>query len=278
MIHGAGDRFGAAIAVGEAGGPLAAGPIADLLIGAPGSSIDSKGSAYLVFGRTDFGRSIREIDIARASDFTITGGIKNRLGASVAIGDFNGDGVGDLFAGAPAVDRPLRSDLGGTSIVPAGSTGAVLGLLSPFAAGGSINVGSTARLLSFYGSNSNHRFGQTIAMGDVTGDAISDLVIAAPEASGEWKDPGTGLIYNMGAHAGAAYVFAGARGVSPGRIDIAAGDQLTAFVGLGSGWTGFALSIGSYNVEGNADSIADLIIGIPGGVRNPVRNVGGGGV
>ena len=277
VIHGVGDRFGAAIAVGDAGGPVSAGPIADLLIGAPGSSLESNGSAYLVFGRAEFGNSIREIEIARAADFTITGMIRNRLGASIAIGDFNGDGIGDLFAGAPGADRPLRGDLGGTSIVPASSTGAVFGLLGPLAAGGSISVDNTTRLLSFYGIDSNHRFGQTIAVGDITGDAISDLVIGAPEASGEWKDLGTGLVYNMNAHAGAAYVFAGARGISPRRLDIATADQLTAYVGFGSSWTGFALSIGSYGVEGNADSIADLLIGAPGGVRDPARNVGGGG-
>jgi hypothetical protein len=276
VIHGAGDHFGAAIAVGDAGGPAAAGPIADMLIGAPGSS-DSNGSAYLVFGCAELAKTFREIEIARAADFTITGGIRNRLGASVAIGDFNGDGVGDLFAGAPGADRPLRSYLVGPSIAPASSAGAVFGLLSPFAAGGSIGVDNTARLLSFYGADSNHRFGQTIAVGDVTGDSISDLMIAAPEASGEWKDPGTGLIYSMSAHAGAAYVFAGARGFSPRRIDVATGDQLTAYVGLGAAWIGFALSIGSYNVEGNADSVADLIIGSPGGVRDPARNIGGGG-
>lgn len=277
VIHGAGERFGAAIAVGDAGGPVAAGPPADLLIGAPGGSPDSNGSAYLVFGHAEFGQSIRNIEIARAADFTIAGGIRNRLGASVAICDFNGDGIGDLFAGSPGADRPLRSDLGGTSIAPASSTGAVFGQLTPFTAGGSISVNNTAQLLSFYGADSNHRFGQTIAAGDLTGDAIADLVIGAPEASGQWKDPGTGLVYNMNAHAGAAYVFAGARGISPRRVDIVTGDQLTTYVGIGSSWAGFALSIGSYNAEGNADSIADLLIGIPGGVRDPVRNVGGGG-
>jgi hypothetical protein len=277
VIHGAGDRFGAAIDVGDAGGPVATGHIADLLIGAPGTSFDSNGSAYLVFGRAEFGRSIREIEGARAADFTITGGARNRLGASVAIGDFNGDGVGDLFAGAPGADRPLRGDLTGASIVPASSTGAVFGLLSPFAADRSISVDETARLLSFYGAGSNHQFGQAIAVGDITGDAIAEIVIGAPEADGEWKDTGTGIIYNLSAHSGAAYVFTGARGISPRRLDIAAGEQLTAYVGFGSTWTGFALSIGSYNAEGNADSIADLIIGSPGGVRNPSRNVGGTG-
>ncbi|HEX8089029.1 MAG TPA: hypothetical protein VF762_09265 [Blastocatellia bacterium] len=277
VIHGAGDRFGAAIDVGDAGGPVATGHIADLLIGAPGTSFDSNGSAYLVFGHAELGKSIREIEIARSADFTITGGTRNRLGASVAVGDFNGDGVGDLFAGAPGADRPFRSDPAGSSIVPASSTGAVFGLLSPFAGGGSISVDNTAQFLSFYGADSNHRFGQTIAVGDITGDAIADLVIGAPEANGEWKDPGTGIVYNMSAHAGAAYVFAGARGFSPQRIDLATGGQLTAYVGLGSAWTGFALSIGSYNVEGNADLIADLIIGAAGGVRDTARNIGGGG-
>jgi hypothetical protein len=273
-IRGAGDRFGAAIAVGDAGGGS---PMADLLIGSPGSSPDSNGFAYLVFGHAELGKSIREIEIARSADFTITGGTRNRLGASVAIGDFNRDGVGDLFAGAPGADRPFRSDPAGSSIVPASSTGAVFGLLSPFARGGSISVDNTAQFLSFYGADSNHRFGQTIAVGDITGDAIADLVIGAPDANGEWKDTGTGIVYNMSAHAGAAYVFAGARGFSPQRIDLATGDQLTAYVGLGSAWTGFALSIGSYNVEGNADLIADLIIGTPGGVRDTARNIGGGG-
>jgi hypothetical protein len=277
VIRGAGDRFGATIAVGDAGGAVATGPIADLLIGAPGSSLDSNGSGYLLFGRAELGKSVREIDIARAADFTITGGIRNRLGASVAIGDFNGDGVGDLFAGAPGADRPFRSDTGGPSIVPASSAGAVFGLLGPFAGGGSVSVDNAAQILSFYGADSNHRFGQTITAGDITGDAIADLIIGAPEANGEWKDPGTGIVYNMSAHAGAAYVFAGARGTSPRRIDIATGDQITTYVGLGAAWTGFALSTGSYNVEGNADSVADLIIGSPGGVRDPARNIGGGG-
>lgn len=277
VIYGAGDRFGAAIAVGDAGGPVAAGPIADLLIGAPGSSLDSSGAAYLVFGRAEFGKSIREIDIARSADVIITGGIRNRLGAAAAIGDFNGDGIGDLFAGAPGADRPFRSDLTGPSIVPASAAGAVFGLLSPFAAAGQISVDNNGQMLSFYGADAYHHFGQSIAVGEVTGDEIADLVVGAPEAAGAWKDSSTGITYNMGAHSGAVYVFAGVRGISLRRLDLAAGDQLTAYVGGGSAWTGFGLALGSYNVAGNADAIADVIIGTPGGVLDPAHHFGGGG-
>jgi hypothetical protein len=133
--------------------------------------------------------------------------------------------------------------------VPASTAGTIFGLPGPFAPGGSVSVNNTGRLISFYGADSNHRFGQTVSAGDVTGDAIADLIIRAPEANGEWKDPGTGIVYNMNAHAGAAYVFAGARGIAPRPLDIATGDQLTAYVGPGASWTGFALSIGSHNME-----------------------------
>ncbi|HKQ05706.1 MAG TPA: hypothetical protein VJ464_11275 [Blastocatellia bacterium] len=277
VIHGAGERFGAAIAAGDAGGQVSAAPIADLLIGAPGSSPDSSGSAYLLIGRAEFGKSIRDLDIGRAADFTITGSVRQRLGAAVAIGDFNGDGVGDLFAGAPGADRPFRADPGGPAIVPASAAGAVFGLLSPVTVGGHISADSSGGLLSFYGADANHHLGQSIASGDLTGDGIADLAIAAPEAAGAWKDSSTGIIYNMDAHAGAVYIFAGSRSLSPQRIDLAASVPLTTYVELGGGWTGFGLVLGSYNVAGNADTTADVIIGSPGGESDPSRHIPGRG-
>jgi FG-GAP repeat len=279
VIHGAGDRFGAAIAVGDAGGPMVTIPIKDLFVGAPGSSLDSNGSAYLLFGRPELGTSIHEIDIAKAADFTITGLARQWLGSALAIGDFNGDGIGDLFAGAPGADRPFRDDSGSPLITPASAAGAVFGLLGPFAFGGHISTDTAGQLLSFYGADANHHFGQSVAAADVTGDGVADLVVAAPEAAGEWKDASTGITYVMSGHAGAVYAFAGSRDISPRRFDLAAENPFTAYVSFGGTWTGFGLALGSYNVEGNADAVADVIIGSPGGVSDPAsRGVGRGGV
>jgi hypothetical protein len=274
-IYGGGDRFGAALAVGDAGGPVTSSAIADIIVGAPGSNPDSGGAAYLLYGSTSFGSFARMIDVSSGgADFTLRGTDRQKIGTSVGIGDFNGDGVGDFFAGAPGANRPDRFDAGGVSLSPAAASGAVFGALAPFATGATIRSDSTA-LLSFYGVASGHQFGTAIAVGDVTGDSVADLATGAPEASGEWKDPGSNLVYSMSAHAGAVYLFTGTRGIAPRRFDAAAAEQLTTFVGPGHAWAGFSLSIGSYHVQGNADRIPDLIIGSPGGVRDPSRNVGG---
>jgi hypothetical protein len=124
-IYGPGERFGASLSTGDAGGPAGGGPVADLLIGAPGSGIDSGGSAYLIYGTVGIGSATRVIDATTGgADFALRGDIRQHLGSSVAIGDFNGDGVGDIFAGAPGASRPDRSDLTGIGITPAASPGA----------------------------------------------------------------------------------------------------------------------------------------------------------
>jgi FG-GAP repeat len=54
-IYGVGERFGAAVTAGDAGGPTGSTLMADLLIGAPGGGSDSPGIAYLVYGRASLG-------------------------------------------------------------------------------------------------------------------------------------------------------------------------------------------------------------------------------
>jgi hypothetical protein len=276
VIHGAGDRFGAAIGIGDAGGPATSGPIADLLIGAPGGSPDSNGSAYLLFGRKEFGKSIREVDITSAADFKIDGSPRQRLGAAVAIGDFNGDGIGDLFAGAPTASRPDRNDLGGVSLAPVNFTGAVFAAIGPFPQGGAINSSNPA-VISFYGGGTGHQFGTALAAADLTGDGITDLVVGAPNVDGRFPDPVDGSPYSLNGYAGAAYVFAGRAGMTQRRFDSAASEYLTVYIGLGHNWVGFALGTGSYNIPGNADTVPDLLIGRPGGVRDALSNLGGNG-
>jgi FG-GAP repeat/Kre9/KNH-like N-terminal Ig-like domain len=278
-IYGTGERFGAAVATGDAGGPAGNIPIADMLIGAPGAGLDSPGAAYLVYGRAAFGSQTRIIDLAAGgADFTLRGDIRQHLGVSVAIGDFNGDHLGDLFAGAPAASRPDRVDQT-VSLAPASLTGAVFGVLGPFPQGGALNITNTAALLSFYGGGTGDQFGTAISTADLSGDGVADLVIGAPEVGGVFLDPTDGSPYTLNGHAGAAYVFAGRPGLLQRRFDAAANEYLTVYIGLGFSWVGFSVSAGNYNVPGNADIIPDLLIGRPGGVRGTGSNIGGvGGV
>ncbi|HKQ05457.1 MAG TPA: hypothetical protein VJ464_10010 [Blastocatellia bacterium] len=277
-IYGAGERFGAAVAAGGARSQATNIP-SDLLIGAPGSSLDSSGSAYLIYGRSSFGSQTRVLDLSTGgADFTLRGDLRQHLGVSVAIGDFNGDHLGDLFAGAPAASRPDRVDQT-VSIAPASLTGAVFGVLGPFPQGGVLDTANPAALLSFYGGGTGHQFGMAISVADLSGDGVADLVVGAPEVGGVFLDPTDGSPYTLNGHAGAAYVFAGRPGLSPRRFDAAANDYLTVYIGLGFSWVGFSVGAGNYNAPGNADTIPDLLIGRPGGVRDTRSNDGGvGGV
>ncbi len=79
----------------------------DLIIGAPGEGSDA-GSAFVVFGSTDFGTSgapatLDATDLDGADGFVVNGiDAGDGAGSSVSgDGDINGDGVADLLIGAP---------------------------------------------------------------------------------------------------------------------------------------------------------------------------------
>lgn len=63
------------------------------------------------------------------------------------------------------------------------------------------------------------------------------------------------------------YVFAGWQGIG-GRLNVAAREQAATVVFQAEGSLGFALAIGSYNIPGNTDTVADLAVGIPGPGRS----------
>ncbi len=97
----------------------------------------------------------------------------DRLGASLAVGDFNGDGIDDLAAGAPGANVARRNGAGRVYVLP--------GRLDA----GPLLVGS----LQFDREPetipgdpvASEGLGTTLALADVDGDSLADLVVGAPD-------------------------------------------------------------------------------------------------
>jgi len=118
-----------------------------------------KGVAYVFHGDS--------VMTGALPDAAIYGTVTNgRFGCSVAeIGDIDGDALGDLAIGA-------CTDSGGASYA-----GSVFLMYGPFT--GSMNV-SVDRQAELYGDTAGGNAGWALAAGDVTGDAIVDLIVGVP--------------------------------------------------------------------------------------------------
>jgi len=97
------------------------------------------------------------------------------FGARVAAGDLNGDGRADLAIGAPGEAVGSVSAAGAVTILYGGATGLSATGASWFAQSDSWVPGE---------AETDDRFGGTLAIGDVTGDKIADLAVAAPGENG----------------------------------------------------------------------------------------------
>jgi len=113
----AGDNVGAALATGQTG----AGATGWLVIGAPGESIGTRRSAGMVHAIPGSGAGL--VPSAGAVWHQDTAGVQGSaepgdgLGSSVAIGDFDGDGVGDLSIGVPGEDLGLIRSAGMVNVL-----------------------------------------------------------------------------------------------------------------------------------------------------------------
>jgi hypothetical protein len=128
-----------------------------------------------------------------ASDYT---------GQSVAMGDFNGDGMDDLLVGASGEDN------GGGA-----SSGSVYLLYGDSAGFSRMSEISAAADATFYSTTLNDTVGEVVASaGDIDGDGYDDFLIAA---AGDDEN---------GSNAGAAFVFYGSSTAYSGSISVSAAD------------------------------------------------------
>jgi hypothetical protein len=191
-----------------AGGDVNGDGIADLVIAAPGGSEDRpsrRGRLYVLYGSLAPAASRIDLTLKRAPPVSagapslLTGGadlvIEGRddfdhLGASLVVADLDRDGFADIIAGAPRGDGPSnnRPDCGEVAIVYGAATlprfislGDLGGLVAP-AKPAAPTEGVRTRVI--HGRSAGDTLGASLAVGDVNGDHLPDIVAGAPLADG----------------------------------------------------------------------------------------------
>jgi len=168
------------------------------------------------------------------------------FGFSLAWGDFDGDGVGDLAIGVPGHQLP-QDNCGGVAVV-FGFTGdglIISPLRSQFLTQDSPGIEEQAERNDF--------FGHALTSGDFNGDTFSDLAIGVPG-----EDIGTRFV-----NEGAVAVILGSEGTGLTEVDNQLLSAKTGILGIpGPGSNdqfGTVLTAGDFN----GDLVSDLVVGVP---------------
>lgn len=230
----------------------------DMLIGAPGgagagNATASGGEVYVVLGKSSgFGASIDLLDVANGTGgFVLFGRDSNdRMGTAVAsAGDINGDGLDDIIVGVQYGYGAANAtrQVGETYII-FGKTAGFGAPISP----SDIENGTGGFVI--FGQDAFDQSGAAVsAAGDINGDGLGDLIIAARSGDG----PANGR-----AGAGESYVVFGRSsglGAPIQLVDIASGTG--GFVIFGAEATDLSgrsvVSAGDIN----SDGFDDIVIG-----------------
>jgi hypothetical protein len=242
--------YGSAHMGGEIGLPVAAGDLngdgrGDVVFCEMYASADPRQNNGQVNVYLSDGRDTGIVDASQspASISTVIGQRSgDLLGASVAVGDVNGDGFADLVVSATGNSGPggSRPGAGAVYVVPGSKTFSL-----NFDLGASDKL--PAGLIAIYGPDPNGRFGMWVDTGDVDGDGIADLVIGMDQMNS-----------GSAQHTGGAYIIFGSPNL-PGLIDLASpppGVRITRILGANQQdhW-GAALHVGDMNNDGIGDVV-----------------------
>ncbi len=243
----------------DAGVALAAGDFngdgyADLGIGADGADSAKGGVRLLLGGSAGLSTTGSVFFNQETSGVTGTGEAGDRFGASLATGDFNGDGLSDLAIGVPNKRFGPAHNAGEIVVLPGSASSGLTGTGSRVFSQNSTDVPDTAE--------ADDLFGAALAAGDVNNDGRADLAVGAPgEALGAAASAGGSVTLLKGASNGLTGTASQAVSQdSTGVPDSAeTGDQF-----------GAAVSIGDFN----GDGFGDLAVGTPGEVLSSATAAG----
>lgn len=172
---GSGARLGSFIAGGT---DITGDGIADFVLAAPDATTTEVGAGQVfVFAGTPIGFP------STSPVWVIEGATPGeQLGASVSLGDLNGDAIADLVIGAPGA---------GVAGVQRGSVGVFFGPISANTAPGSL---AAANWIA-EGPHSGSRFGASTLLTELDGDGTLDLIIGVPQAEVSGVPTGNVTVY-----------------------------------------------------------------------------------
>jgi hypothetical protein len=170
------------------------------------------------------------------------------LGEVSILGDFNNDGYEDLLIGAPASNPEGRKFAGAAYVIMGGPS-------RP----SEINLAATRAGLSVYGANPGDILGHSVAVGDVNGDGINDIIIGADRVN----HPNNLELVNLGA----VYVFLGRQGGDFFNQNVQEPDQADVIIygEFNDGRFGRAVTAGDVTGNGIDDLVIGSYLALPGG-------------
>jgi hypothetical protein len=234
-------RFGATLATGDFNND----GWDDLAVGAPGDKVMKKGagSVTVLYGsKPGLSATGSQVWTQNSRDIKGTSGSGDSFGASLAVGDFDGDGFDDLAIGAPH-DSPGGLDRAGVvNVIYGGAKGLT---------GAGNQLFSQANTAITGSPHARDNFGSDLAAADFDSDGRDDLAIGVPgeRVAGKWRAGLVHVVQGSGSGLSTSDV-ATWHADSPGIGGTAdSGDQL-----------GASLAAGDFNRDG----FADLAIGHPG--------------
>jgi hypothetical protein len=265
------DRLGIWMRTGDVTGD----GIADIVVGADQASIvgeTHRGEAYLVRGGSHLAAT-QTIDLASFGATALAGHIARitppsgaahyHLGATVQLGDLDGNGRAEVLLGAALNRAGAALPAPFPAPTPHANGGPLDGTLyiawdglftgNPWTPGLTIDLGSAAGVTAINGGDDNAEFGEEILAGeDYDGDGVLDLFVGDI----------TGSPLGRGA-AGMGHVFFGAASLFGQTFDLdtpPAGVQFTTMYGAAAGDIA-ADTAGHGDFDG--DGITDLVVAAP---------------